>query len=108
MNNKIARGAAAKRSVRADRACGIGTVMESLESRTLLVAGALDQTFGRHGFVHLSAERPVELETVAAAALADGKTLVLGRERYPTADTPPFTLARLNVDGSPDVSFGKG
>src|SRR2546429_233181 len=106
MNNQIARGASAKKSARAHRASKPPPFIEPPESRTLLAAGALDQTFGHHGILHLTAQRPDELQTVAAAALPNGKTVILGRQPAPNPDLPPFTLARLNADGSPDLSFG--
>src|SRR5947209_5782543 len=100
MNIKIAWGKSFKKRARAIRADNSTPVIEPLESRTLLAAGVLDPTFGNHGILHPNAQRPVELQTVAAAPLPNGKTLLLGRDRSPQYDSS-FTLARLNADGSP-------
>src|SRR5260221_3604417 len=104
MNNQIARGASAKKSARADGAPCTTPHIESLESRTLLAAGALDRTFGQNGFTYFHANRPLELQTVAAAPLPGGKTLLLGKWISRPSIESPFALARHNRDGSPDTS----
>ena len=70
--------------------------VEALESRMLLSAGQLDTTFAEMGLLH-------ELTLPGATAFAvqaDGKMVeasqFLGH----------LSLARFNVDGSPDVGFG--
>jgi uncharacterized delta-60 repeat protein len=85
--------------------CGCCRV-ERLERRTLLAAGDLDPTFGVAGIVTANVFAPGSSgRVVDTVALPDGRWLVLG---VPVASPPEegFTLARLNADGSPDLTFG--
>lgn len=73
---------------------------EPLESRALLAAGTLDPSFGNGGVARLSF--PGFSATAEAAAVQnDGKTVVVGW----SADKR-FAVARFNVDGTPDQTFG--
>jgi uncharacterized delta-60 repeat protein len=82
--------------------------LEALEPRTLLSlnphAGSLDPSFGHNGLTYITARRPDDVHTVAAAALPGGKMLLLGTP--PSEDGSGFVLAKLNADGSPDGTFG--
>lgn len=83
--------------------------LESLERRTLLTAGGLDPTFGTGGIAYLTSQRPAEIRTVAGAHLPDGKLLLLGEVIYTDGYSDnTFALTRLNADGSPDATFGRG
>ena len=78
---------------------------DALEPRRLLAAPELDLTFGTNGqalhdlggndFVH------------AAAAQADGKTLLAGTATGPDG-SQDLAVVRLNADGSLDATFGIG
>jgi uncharacterized delta-60 repeat protein len=73
---------------------------ESLERRRLLAAGALDPSFSSDG----EATAPgfgVAVTATAAAVQLDGRTVVAGY----SADKR-FAVARYNVDGSLDATFG--
>jgi uncharacterized delta-60 repeat protein len=65
--------------------------------------GTLDQTFGSGGVTHVAAGNG-SLSIVDVRFQPDGKMVFLGHVQY--EDT--FDLARLNVNGSLDTSFGSG
>jgi uncharacterized delta-60 repeat protein len=77
-----------------------------LEARRLLVAaGSLDLSFSLDGKTTI----PSLGETLVAtdvAVQADGKTVVVGRSETP--GVTQFAVARFNLDGSLDTSFGGG
>src|SRR5689334_8822926 len=73
---------------------------EALESRELFSAGALDTSFDSTGMTTLDfgGHSAVSRDAVVQA---DGKTVVVGQ----TSDHQ-FAIARFNLNGSPDTSFG--
>src|SRR5437588_2361038 len=84
--------------------------LHALEPRHLLtsVPGSIDTTFGEHGVVTFAPTRPVDIQTIAIAALPKGKTLLLGQALADGTTIGDFELARINADGSPDAAFGEG
>ncbi len=76
---------------------------EQLESRVLLSAGALDDTFDGDGVVTTSIGNSDDLGRVIAIQ-ADGK-IVVGGESH-NGDNNDFSVVRYNTDGSIDTSFG--
>ena len=85
-------------------------IVETLEPRALLAAGALDPSFGQGG--RLVVQFPgSEIITVVRdrAVQPDGKIVISGE----TPDTgaaggTDFAVGRLNRDGTPDTTFGGG
>jgi uncharacterized delta-60 repeat protein len=73
---------------------------QSLESRQLLAAGALDPTFGAGGATAIRVAPGGIIHSVNT--LPDGKVLVA------TTFTGAFQMYRLNADGTADVTFGDG
>ena len=71
----------------------------------LLENGALDPTFGTGGIVSLKLGSEAS-EARAVLLQPDGKIVVAGSAKGAT--TYDFMVARLNADGSPDLSFGGG
>ena len=71
-------------------------LVEALEPRVVLDAGDLDQTFGTNGIAAI----PGATQVNDVAIQADGRTVAVG------ADGDDFTIARFNLDGTPDASFG--
>jgi uncharacterized delta-60 repeat protein len=68
--------------------------------------GNLDATFGTNGVVTLSVGIGHPGPDLNGVTLqASGKILVLGTSRFPDLRGAPF-VERLNVDGSPDATFG--
>jgi uncharacterized delta-60 repeat protein len=82
--------------------------VESLETRRLFAAGALDTTFGSGGGV--AVDYLGQNENVGDVLVqSDGKVLISGSTGDDiTTGQHDFILARLNPDGSPDTSFGGG
>ncbi|MGH7176945.1 MAG: delta-60 repeat domain-containing protein [Tepidisphaeraceae bacterium] len=83
------------------------TQFESLESRLLMAAGALDNSFSFDGTTALDFGNGVKLFATDVASLPDGKTIVVGTAA-PSSGTiiDDFAVARLNFDGSLDRTFG--
>ncbi|QDU28581.1 Bifunctional hemolysin/adenylate cyclase precursor [Anatilimnocola aggregata] len=81
--------------------------LESLEERRVM-AGSLDPTFGNGGIVLTDIGHDTDLSDDFSYAVtvqqADGKTIAAGYSYSPF--TSGSTLARYNVDGSLDSSFG--
>lgn len=71
----------------------------------LLENGAFDPSFGASGVVNL-ALGPEESEGRAVLVQPDGKIVIAGTARG--AVNYDFAFARLNADGSPDLTFGGG
>jgi len=73
------------------------------------VDGSVDAGFGSLGRVTLVGNGG-SLDALKAIALqGDGKILVAGNTSLPTAGLgDDFVVFRLNIDGSPDTSFGSG
>jgi uncharacterized delta-60 repeat protein len=82
------------------------SLIQTLESRTLLSAGDPDLAFGIGGIanVDFGYEEGFTVQGVDMDARA-GKTVVLG-ELFGTKHQLGAVVARLNADGSPDSSFG--
>ena len=74
----------------------IDSFMETLEPRTLLSGGHLDQSFGSGGTV-MDLSLPGAL---AVTVQADGKVVQVGQI------LGNFELSRFNINGSEDTSFG--
>jgi len=89
-----------------DRRAALLYVLERLEPRVLLSAGDLDTTFGTGGKV-LTNLTGLDAAT-SAIVLSDGKLLVAGRVTPPDGGGSWLGLARYNVDGSLDTTFGDG
>ncbi len=83
--------------------------LQPLEDRTLLSPGAFDPTFDGDGKQTV----PFDLggdgyDFAAAIAVApDGKIVLAGNAEV-AADNSDFAVARLNADGTPDMTFGDG
>src|SRR5262249_34783357 len=65
--------------------------------------GSLDTTFGTGGEIISAPGR-----AFAAAVAADGKVVVAGDNVADGTSSGSFTVARYNVDGTPDSTFGNG
>jgi uncharacterized delta-60 repeat protein len=78
-------------------------MIESLEGRALMTAGALDTTYGGTGMV-TTAIGTFASESLAAAVQPDLKVVVAGWTNSPSQ----FAIARCNPDGSLDTAFGSG
>src|SRR5439155_21161177 len=82
--------------------------LEPLEPRRLLAAGALDKSFSGDGkaTVNLAAFNLIARDV---AVQADGKTVIVGDAiRSFSPAQAFFAVARLNLDGTPDTTFGAG
>ncbi|HWE93920.1 MAG TPA: delta-60 repeat domain-containing protein [Tepidisphaeraceae bacterium] len=78
---------------------------EPLESRTLFSALALDAHFGTGGAATFDFSHASD-QGFSTYALSDGKTLVAGSGVFNSVNSG--VLARLNADGTLDLSFGTG
>jgi uncharacterized delta-60 repeat protein len=87
---------------RRDTACKL--LVEPLEGRALLSAGALDTSFGGTGMVTTAIQDHANSQAVAVQS--DLKVVVVG-DSGKTGSTHT-TIARYNGDGSLDSSFGTG
>jgi uncharacterized delta-60 repeat protein len=76
---------------------------EPLERRQLLAAGALDPSFSDDGKATFG---NVNLRAADVALQPDGKTIVVGTAANDSGYS--FGMARYNVDGTPDTTFGTG
>src|SRR5688500_2418993 len=86
----------------------IAGAIEPLESRMLFTAGDLDTTFGGTGTVSLNYFNRNDLAN-AVAVQSDGKVIVAGTTATGiTAQGTDVALARYNVDGTLDTTFGVG
>ncbi|MGH7179552.1 MAG: DUF7594 domain-containing protein, partial [Tepidisphaeraceae bacterium] len=86
--------------------------VEVLERRVLLAAGALDKSFSGDGKAAISLAGTTLIATLIANDVAvqpDGKTVIVGPMiRDASPHEPFFAVARLNLDGTPDTTFGGG
>jgi uncharacterized delta-60 repeat protein len=102
-----ARGVSA-RSVAIDRA-GRVVLFGHLGSRSvaarLRANGHLDPSFGRRGRLW---NMPFSGYSEEGAVALQGSKILLTSRPYRQRGTPPFLLLRLNSDGTPDRSFGRG
>ncbi|MGH7180109.1 MAG: delta-60 repeat domain-containing protein, partial [Tepidisphaeraceae bacterium] len=81
--------------------------VESLESRLLMAAGALDKSFSSDGKTTIDIGGGVIMDASDVAVQSDGKTVIVGEARASaTSQTFKFVVARLNLDGTPDTTFG--
>lgn len=89
-------------------------VLEPLEGRALLTAGALDPTFGGTGTVTTEVSSldtsSGENSATGLAVQSDLKTVVVGTavRYYNKAQHNDIAVVRYNVDGSLDTTFGSG
>jgi uncharacterized delta-60 repeat protein len=67
--------------------------------------GSFDDSFGTDGYNLVDFTGAQRIKTLGAAVQPDGKLLV---SAYKTDYASDAVVARFNVDGSPDVSFGTG
>jgi uncharacterized delta-60 repeat protein len=95
------------------RAVAAGDTSVSLVQIDMAVArylssGVLDNTFGGDGLVTVHFPQPDVSWTLAREVLlqADGRLVLVGGHNGDSG--PSFALARLNTDGSLDLSFGTG
>jgi uncharacterized delta-60 repeat protein len=84
------------------------SVIESLEQRRLLTAGAFDPAFANSGKLFVPAASGAHSEVTTILVQSDGKVLVDGNDS--TSDhvedgTLQHRLTRFNVDGTIDTSF---
>jgi uncharacterized delta-60 repeat protein len=89
---------------------GMGFGVEQLEDRRLLAAGSLDTTFNPGGLVPgvVIQDFAFEDNSVAVAVDSAGRTLVAGTYGTGAVNSRDFAVARFNVDGSLDMTFGGG
>jgi uncharacterized delta-60 repeat protein len=80
----------------------IRSATELLESRCMLSAGSLDATFGAAGLAVADVSGPLSAGPTHMVRQSDGKEVVA------TTVGNDFGLARYNVDGSLDTTFGNG
>jgi uncharacterized delta-60 repeat protein len=85
---------------RQNKARNTTTTFEGLEDRRMFAAGAPDWSFAG-GTTFMSFGPGVSVKTTDVAVQADGKTVVVG-----TSSDNRFAVARFNLDGSPDTTFG--
>jgi uncharacterized delta-60 repeat protein len=78
----------------------VAGTMEPLESRRLLSAGQLDPTFGQGGVI-IDSSHP---GASALLVLPSGKFIEAGQTYYDGG--PVISVARYNIDGTHDTSFG--
>jgi uncharacterized delta-60 repeat protein len=88
----------------------MGFGVEQLEDRRLLAAGSLDTTFNPGGLVPGVVIQNFTFENNGAAVAVDsaGRTLVAGTYGTGAVNSGDFAVARFNVDGSLDTTFGGG
>ncbi|MGH7177175.1 MAG: delta-60 repeat domain-containing protein, partial [Tepidisphaeraceae bacterium] len=79
--------------------------LESLEPRLLMAAGALDKSFSSDGKATVDIGARVVMTARDVAVQSDGKTVIAGIATE-SGKSEEFVVARLNLDGSPDVTFG--
>src|SRR2546425_1191895 len=82
------------------------SIIEKLESRKLLAAGALDTSFSGDGKATIDFGAGVRVEASDVAVQSDGKTVVVGRSVGSGGLILDFAVARYNFDGTPDTTFG--
>jgi uncharacterized delta-60 repeat protein len=86
-----------------------GLRIERLEDRLLLNAGSLDPRFGTGGLVNTSLLTSANDSGQAVAVQqSDGKIVMAGVSRGPFSVPTQWALARYNLDGTLDNSFGTG
>ncbi len=81
--------------------------IQNAMQKTVNFDGLIDQTFGNLGSMYLDSIAPDSNtdRCYSIALQADGK-IVMGGETEDSNENNHFAAARLNADGSPDLSFG--
>jgi len=81
---------------------------QSLETRTLFAAGAMDTSFGSQGMAVVDFGEGYIAQAAATAVQSDGKTIVVGKVVKGTGSNEKyhFAIARFTIDGKLDNSFG--
>ena len=74
----------------------------------LTPVGSLDASFGDGGKVYTPFDAFSSSGALAVAVQSDGKIVAAGHAANPEAHHQTFALARYNVDGSLDSTFGNG
>ena len=82
--------------------------LEARESRVLFAAGDFDTTFSTDGAALVNFGAGSSETGTSVVALSDGKVLVGGSVGDGSNTNDVFGVARLNADGSPDLTFGGG
>ena len=86
---------------------GSNLAAESLETRTLLSAGAIDFSFSNDGFVNTPIPDALKGAGSDVAIQDDGKIVAVGHRQVDSNNqNNDFVVARYNPDGSLDTSFG--
>ena len=80
-------------------------ILETLESRQMMAGGTLDTTFSLDGKATVRFDGAQGFAQDAAVQ-ADGKTVVVGYTIVNGSSLTRFALARFNVDGTLDNTFG--
>ena len=85
-------------------------LLEGLEQRRLNAAGSFDKSFDFDGFNTANFGEGVTAIAKDVAVQPDGKTVVVGQTKYKSGSKTIYSLAvaRFNVDGTLDKSFGGG
>lgn len=89
----------------------IRPLVEAMEGRMLLNAGGLDTTFGGTGLVTTSLQSGtsyLNLHPEGLAIQSDLKTVAVGLDMTSTGHSDSTFIARYNVNGSLDTTFGNG
>jgi uncharacterized delta-60 repeat protein len=90
------------------RPCSARLRLEALEDRCLLSGGVLDPTFGTGGVVlapPATNNLPFAVATYPQAGTANDGKIVVGGDDF-VKGSPRLALARYNLDGSLDTTFG--
>jgi uncharacterized delta-60 repeat protein len=100
--SNVAKSRRHRRSHARRRFAGDESLFEPLEVRTMFsAAGTLDPSFSDDGRATVDFGGGVTVTAEAVAVQADGKTVVAG-----TSNDARFALARFNLDGTLDTTFG--
>jgi uncharacterized delta-60 repeat protein len=78
--------------------------IDQLESRQLFAAGALDISYSSDGKHTISLPNGQTMDAADVAVQKDGKTVIVGTMKGKNNRTD-FSVARLNIDGTLDLSF---
>src|SRR4029078_1551936 len=79
-------------------------VVERLEARQLLAAGAPDTSFSGDGKATIDLGSGAVIAAADVAVQSDGKTVVVGTHTF--GNVSLFMISRFNLDGTLDTSFG--
>ena len=95
------------RIVAAGMAFGVPTNSIEFAMARLLPSGQLDSTFGNNGRASLPSIPDRSNQIMTLSMQADGKILAGGRSSHQSVQDV-CAIARVNADGSPDMTFGSG